>query len=413
MDQLAARPGSELRPGQSGRVCEPILGEDSRPQTDCSRIAHMAIDSASLGLRVAQARQRAGLTQEDLARSSELERSAIAKIETGARRITALELARVAEAVGERIEWFVQESPPAIVSHRNMSDPGEPSPRIDTAIDRFVRAVKFTAQHDGNLRSTLRSIPVFDEPTSATQTEALAQQARELIGVGPEVPLHNLSAKMVGVGVLTFVLDLGPEAADAGSVLLEDGAVAVVNGALRTGRRRLALAHEFGHILIADEYTIDWRLDSTQNSRERIIDRFARALLLPRKSLDTQWRRLGGTERSKTREAAVRTASHFRVDMSTLARRLLDLSLIDDETAARVRTFKTERADIVAHDLVVADELPAGELSREYQAAVLRLFTSETINTDRALDLLMDTWEPSDLPELAPRDESEIWQFTS
>ena len=51
----------------------------------------------------------------------------------------------------------------------------------------------------------------------------------------------------------------------------------------------------------------------------------------------------------------MRTASHFRVDMSTLLA-VSSIYLIDDETAARVRT-KTERADIVAHDLVVADEL--------------------------------------------------------
>ena len=65
------------------------------------------------------------------------------------------------------------------------------------------------------------------------------------------------------------------------------------------------------------------------------------------------------------------------------------------------------------HDLVVADELPAGELPRQYEAAALRLYTSETVNDIRALDLLLDTREPGDLPPLAPRVESEIWQFVS
>ena len=101
------------------------------------------------------------------------------------------------------------------------------------------------------------------------------------------------------------------------------------------------------------------------------------------------------------------------VDMSTLARRLLDIDLIDGGKAAFIRTIRTSRADIVEHDLVVAGELQGGELPREYEAAVLRLFTSETVSDIRALDLLLDTWEADDLPPLASRGESEIWQFVS
>lgn len=43
----------------------------------------------------------------------------------------------------------------------------------------------------------------------------------------------------------------------------------------------------------------------------------------------------------------MRIASEFRVDMSTLARRLLDLEQMDARLAARVHTFKTGRADIM------------------------------------------------------------------
>lgn len=374
----------------------------------------MTLDAAGLGLRVAQARQRSGLTQEDVARSSGLERSAIAKIETGARRVTALELARIANAVGERIEWFVDEPSPSIVSHRNVADPGEPSPRIDDAIERVVRAVEFTAAHDRGLRDILRSVPVIAEPTDVLETESLSERARGLLGLENDEPIHGLSSKLVAAGVLTFVIDLGSESADAGSVHLQSGSIAIVNGVLRTGRRRLALAHEFGHVLIADEYTVDWRVDSSSvGVRERALDRFARALLLPRASLSAQWQRWGGSDPETMRVAAVRVASYFRVDMSTLARRLLELDLIDSGTASYVRTVKTGRADIVEHDLLVADELPPGEIPRQFEAAVLRLYASETVNDIRALDLLLDTWDPGDLPPLASRVESEIWQFVS
>lgn len=375
----------------------------------------MSLTSASLGVRVAHARQRAGLKQEELARAVGIERSAVAKIETGARRVTALELARIAEAVDERIEWFIEDAPPAIVSHRNLADPGEPSPRIDATVDRIVRAVEFVGNLDSGLHEALVAMPPFDEPTTATETEALALEARALLNLDPFEPLHELSTKLASVGVLSFVVDLGSESADAASVLLPAGAVAVVNGALRTGRRRLSLAHEFGHVLIADEYTVDWRVDNSTapDRREHVLDRFARALLLPEASLTEKWKTWGGAETNTLRDAATRTASHFRVDMSTLARRLVDIGLITESQAAFVRTIKTSRADIVEHNLLVADELPVGELPRVYEAAVLRLYTSETISEVRALDLLLETWNAAELPPLARRNESEIWQFTS
>lgn len=300
-----------------------------------------------------------------------------------------------------------------------MTDPGEPSPRIDNAIDRIVRAVEFVAQLDDPLRAVLQGErvegnTVFKEPTTVSETEELAAQARAHIGLDDLEPAFNLSSKLVGAGVLTFVVDLGTESADAASVLLPSGAVAVVNGSLRTGRRRLALAHEFGHVLIADEYTVDWRVDtSTSDVRERGIDRFARALLLPRHALETAWRRWGGASSDTIRTAAVRTASHFRVDMSTLARRLQELDLIDKRVAALVRTTRTTRADIVEHDLVVADELQSVELPREYEASVLRLYMSEVVSEARALDLLLDSWDAGDLSPLEPRTGSEIWQFVS
>lgn len=374
----------------------------------------MALDTGGLGLRIAEARQRAGLKQEDLAHSSGLDRTAIAKIETGVRRVTALELARLADALGERIEWFLEDPTPSIVSHRNMVDPGEPSPQIDTVIERVAQAVEFTARNDAGLREALRELLPFEEPTDAAETETLAESARDLVGADRDGPVQELSSLLATAGVLTYVADLGRDSADAGSVLLRKGAVAVVSGNLRTGRRRLALAHEFGHVLIADPYTVDWRVDgSTQDVRERGIDRFARAFLLPHSSLESRWREWGGDQESTTRTAAVRTASFFRVDMSTLARRLLDIGLINAGTASYVRTVKTNRADILEHNLVVADELPMGELPRAYESAVLRLFTSEKITDVRALDLLFDTWDLGDLPELAPRSASEIWKFVS
>lgn len=376
---------------------------------------HMVLNSAELGLRVAQARQRAGLTQAELSQAIGVNRSVLAKMESGSRRLTALELSQVAEALGERIEWFVEDAPPAIVSHRNVTDPGEPSPRIDAEVERRARAVEFIARNDIEFRDKVRRIPEFPLPKGKEEADELAREAREMIGVGQSDPLHDLGAKVIRAGLLPFTVNLGTDAADAASVLLDAGAVAVVNGSLRVGRRRLSLAHELGHLLVADEYTVDWRIDGSTNRdfREQLMDRFARSLLLPDTALERKWEAWGGDTENGLRAATVRVASHFRVDMSTLARRLHELELINGVQAAQVRTTKTTKADIVEHDLVNSDELPKKPLPRVYEAAVLRLFVSERISEQRALDLLMGTWEAAELPEPPKLNESAIWQFVS
>jgi len=371
-----------------------------------------SIDAATIGRRIAEARGRSGLTQAELAASVPIDRSGLAKIEAGTRRVSALELARIAEALGERIEWFVDDAPPAIVSRRNVQEPGAPSPMIDSLVERVVRNVEFAAAQDQNL---LKATPrMLERPQSVRDADKAAKSARSLLGLDASEPALELSRRAAGAGLLLFSVDLGQEAADAASVLLPVGGVAVVNGYLRVGRRRLAAAHELGHHLFADEYTVDWRIAEQGDSDkwESLIDRFARAVLLPGAGLADRWQglRAGGDD---LRTSAVRLASAFRVDMSTLARRLLELDLVSRAEADHIRLVRTTKADIVEFGLVIQDELAPSELSRPYVEAVLRLYRNGTVSAARATDMLLDTWDEADLPQVPLIPENSIWKFVS
>lgn len=364
-------------------------------------------DTQRVGARIAEARGRASLTQSQLAAAASLDRSALAKIENGTRRVAALELARIADAVGERIEWFVTDAAPAIVSHRNTLDPGTASPAIDRLVDRTTRNVEFLLRHDAHL--TLPEVPRLARPGTSDEAELAADRARTLLGVGDSQPLIGLTDTAVQAGILTFSFNLGTDAADAASILLPQGAVVVVNGVLHVGRRRLALAHDLGHCLFADEYTIDRSSADHDDSSswEGRLDRFARALLLPAAELQRSWSEL--RIRDDTRTAAVRLASRFRVDMSTLACRLSEIGQVGSDEARLIRTARTTRADIVEFDLVVQDELSAPSLPRVYEQSVLRLYRSATVSAARATDLLFDLWTEEDLPVLPPVPEETIW----
>lgn len=343
-----------------------------------------------------------------------MDRTAIAKVETGSRRVTALEMADIARALNVRIEWFLTDGPSVIVDYRNTNEPGEASPPVDAAIERRLREVEFVAERDRQFRESLVELPSFEVPKDLGAAERLAGKARAFLQVGQTDPLYDIHERLAGSGVMPFIVETGPGTADAASAALTPGAVAVVNGSLKVGRRRLALAHELGHLLVADGYTIDWRVDASQSDRkERAMDRFARALLLPRNALRERWLAWGGAESESLREAAIRTASYFRVDMATLARRLLDIDLLDSENAELVRETRTGKADFYEYDLLSKDEFSSGDLPKPYVTAVLRLFKSETISEARALSLLFEEWEAADLPAPRRKGEWEIWDYVS
>lgn len=61
-----------------------------------------------LGQRIAQERQRARMTQEQLAAAIDLERTAVTRIEQGKQGVDTLQLAAIAEALGRPIAAFFE-----------------------------------------------------------------------------------------------------------------------------------------------------------------------------------------------------------------------------------------------------------------------------------------------------------------
>ncbi|MFF1529226.1 helix-turn-helix domain-containing protein [Cellulomonas sp. NPDC058312] len=365
----------------------------------------------AVGRRIAAARERGGLTQQELAGSAGMERSALAKIERGLRGVAALELAAIAKALDVRLEWFLSDGPATIASHRTRAAADVELSIIDDRLERLARDVELVCSWDGGLlgaRVTPRPVP-----SSGPAADLLGAEARALCGLDASAPVLDLVAALAAIGLLAFSAPLGAETADAATTLLDRGGVALVNSTGMVGRRRLALAHELGHFLIADDYTVDWRVaePSGAGRTEPLLDRFARAFLAPGLALTELW---SETRRHHDlRTSAVLATSHFRVDMSTLARRLAELDLASAAECAIVRSTRTTRADIIEHGLAVPYDLEGVTLPRPYERAVLALYREERVSAERALSLLLGTLDAEDLPELRPTHRAEIWSVIS
>ena len=373
----------------------------------------MDLSREELGRRIAAARNGVGLTQKQCADAAGLNRSSLAKVENGNRRTTVLELVRIAETLEMRVEWFVQDAPPSVVSRRNASDPDEPSPAIDRVVERVAREVEFLRGLGGE--PTLSASPVFKMPNTTDEMEHCALKTRKLLGYDPSAPTTGLLERAAEIGVLAFSFPLGTEAADGASALLTAGAVAVVNSSRQFGRRRFTLAHELGRCVFADKYSVDWQVAGERaEGREARIDRFASALLLPAELLRASW--LEASPDKSLRTAAVVTASKFQVDMSTLARRLQELELASNDQAGQVRSARTNRADIIDFGLIPppdSQELDQTVLPRPYQQAVLDAYRKDRVSAARAIDLLFETWDEADLPDPPRLPEDAIWSLVS
>lgn len=64
-------------------------------------------EPVGVGRRVAEAREAAAMTQEQVARAIGVDRTAISKIESGKRGLSSLELVKIARFLGLPIEWFI------------------------------------------------------------------------------------------------------------------------------------------------------------------------------------------------------------------------------------------------------------------------------------------------------------------
>ena len=341
------------------------------------------------------------------------------KIENGTRKVTALELSDIAAATGVRMSTFFEEPVPALVDHRSSQGLDITDSKIDALLAKFANEVEFIVSLEveelGLAAADLVTEASVRRPSTNAEADAMATTARELMGLSADEPIRDLAASVAGIGLLAFSCDIGRDTADAGTILLRRGGVSLVNSYMKVGRRRLALAHELGHYLIADGYTVDWRVDDHSADvvpMESRLDRFARALLLPAVAIERDWAER--VERHGERGAAVWLASEYRVDMATLGMRLKDLELADRDAVASIRKYRTTQTDIIEMNLYVPNEEMQGTtVPRPFALAVLRLVRDERIGRDRALDLLQGTVDESDLPEPRERRADEIWKYVS
>ena len=351
-------------------------------------------DQQELGQRIADARIEADLTQAELAATIDLDRTAVAKIEAGTRKVSAIELARIASAVNRPINWFVAEGPQAVVSRRTDATAGQLSVPLDRAVEKIASDVEFLVEQ-GIFNPTAIDLHLRP-PRDLSEAERAAEQVRAAVrpNGGPLLALGEVAEQL---GLLCFALPLGDRAGDGAYVSIADFGVAVINGNTDAGRRRFTLAHEIGHHVFADEYSTDLSVADVGSETERRINGFAVHLLLPRGSLIQRWRALSG----EPREKAIRLGVEYRVSWSALCSQLKNLEPVSEEEHQVLLANPPTRADYLELGMSFVEELRPPSVPPSYARAVLGGYRSGKLGANRTIDLLWGSVAKDDLPEPA------------
>lgn len=356
---------------------------------------------ADVGERMRVARLAAGLTQEELGARAGLDRTMIVKIESGKRRIDAMELIRLSSALQVPVDFLLR-STPLVLSHRTgvvAEDVGtevaRESGRLDLALVTWLHEVQQLVEL-GVLQPEphLRGKTAVDSEAAARD---LALWVREQLSLGTDA-VDSLVELCERAGQYVLVTDVPGEGA---SMVDADIAVAIVSLRGDPGRRRATVAHELGHLVVGDEYSSDLGVHASRAEREALLDAFAAELLLPSQVL-TQVR---GASATVSRDQLIGLAARYRTSWSLAIRQAAHagvLSAQDRHDWGRSSPTRSEFMEAVGW--APQPDLEAVRVPPHYAHAVMEAWRRGALTATRVVELMHGQISAADLPAGAEAD---------
>lgn len=317
-----------------------------------------SIDMSQLGEELQQARTRSKLTQDDAAKIIEVARTTLVAIEQGKRRIKADELIKLAHAYGRQVSDFVRPHPSVAMSTPQFRGPTLRTPEDTEKIAPYVEQLKHLAQSyfeleekiDARIQKYPNEYDVEGLPVnSAAESVAMEERNRLGLGDGPIPILREVLEQDVGLKI--FYIPLPSALSKFSAIYLYDkqvGGCIAVNANHTEERKRLSLAHDYGHFLVHRQKPLVYVEDSYRRKpgSERFADEFAFYFLMPTSSLT---RRVNDIRKAKngvsTGDLCI-LASRYGVSVPAMAFRLEEMHLLPTGTWDRLKEagFRVQEA---------------------------------------------------------------------
>ncbi|MFY9820258.1 MAG: XRE family transcriptional regulator [Thermoanaerobaculia bacterium] len=305
-------------------------------------------DPRAIGKRLQTARTACGKTQQEAADFLGVARTTVTAIEKGERRIQAGELARLAGLYGRSLGELLRPGEPVEAFTESLRSALPPDPalaaEIGPALLELQRLCEDYLELERIRRAPLpRRYPSLYETggvTPALAAEDIATAERNRLGLG-DGPLPNLREFLeTDVGVRTFYLDLPQQVVALYAFTDSIGACVAANRRHSEVRRRLAIAHEYGHFLtqrFRAEVTLVGRPER-QPKQERLAETFSRAFLIPAAGLRRRFHEIYRSRKGSLTPADIYRLAHlYSVPFEAMTLRLQDLKLLTAGTLGRLQ----------------------------------------------------------------------------
>ncbi|WFE27072.1 XRE family transcriptional regulator [Solwaraspora sp. WMMD791] len=348
-----------------------------------------------IGEQVRQARLSVGMSQQDLADRVGLDRTMLAKVEAGSRRLDAVELSRLSRALEVSMEYLI-EPRPAVLSRRSAvlteetdTEAARSSERLEIALVGWLRDVQQLVDI-----GSLQTVPLLRYPgtvTSETDARQAAHWLRQQLHLGDE-PIGSITEICERAGQWVLVADLP---GDGASLIQGEVAVAVVSAQGDPGRRRATAAHELGHLVIGDEYSSDLGVSTSRAEREGVIDAFAAELLLPLNAMTGS-----PNDGRVSRDLLIAYAARYRTSWLLALRQAEQAGVIDAATRRAWSFPRPTRAEFMeALGWVPQPDLASVRVPPGYAHAVIEAWRASRITRSRAVELMYGQIADADLPD--------------
>jgi Zn-dependent peptidase ImmA (M78 family)/transcriptional regulator with XRE-family HTH domain len=255
------------------------------------------MDPISVGIRLRAARERSGLSQQEVADHLGLQRTAVTLIESGQRQVSTTELAQLAALYRRSIAELLEQSDRfdedyAVVLYRRAPEL-QNNPQVKIDVETCLSLCRLGIELERMLgRAPRQGPPKFAQAVPKNASEAVAQgfevaaEERRRLGLG-SAPIRNIVERVNAQGVWAATT---PLSSDMAGLFMQHPAIGLVTIANRQHplpRRRFSFAHEYGHVLMDRDR--DVQVSTTSNSEDFVEKRanaFAAAFLLPASGVD-------------------------------------------------------------------------------------------------------------------------------
>ncbi|MFP8959567.1 helix-turn-helix domain-containing protein [Streptomyces nanhaiensis] len=346
-----------------------------------------------IGARVGEARRAAALTQERLAELLGMERTTLSKIESGTRRISALELTSLADALDVPFSYFVCAPAPVLSNRQPLVEEDESEAtrsafQVRVRLNAWLRDVRQLLD-----LGVLSPRPPWAYPGRATGVDTYrdaARWVRDRLEAG-DGPLGPMAAVCAEAGQWPLATDIP---GDGASLIDGDVAVSVISLRGDPGRRRATAAHELGHMVMGDAYSNDLGVHASAEERERAIEAFAAELLLPATAIARAW-----SPGEDVREQLVGHAARYRVSWTLALIQAERAEVIDRSARNGLMARKPTRAEFMqALGWLPEPDLEAVRVAPDYASAVMSALGRGSITRARAVEMMHGQVSLDDLP---------------